>query len=290
MKIKPEMQQTVEVIEKLEEEQIDMEVVRWFAREGRAPDSKKRWLEQLRQDRGDDLYSDLVFTLVGQRYPRDEARRTWDAIVTHRDQLSRLLKRNPGIVVAALDWMTNFQDDITDELSLIESGKLENVLERAIVDGLTGLYDHDTFIILLGKEIERARRHGENFALLMLDLDDFKQINDKYGHQKGDEVLARMAEIMRETVRTMDIPGRYGGEEFAVILPETDIRASIQSAERLLEAVKMEFERDVGLTVSIGAACFPEHAATVETLIRMADEALYKAKSEGKNRIVSAKN
>jgi len=94
---------------------------------------------------------------------------------------------------------------------------------------------------------------------------------------------------MRETVRTMDIPGRYGGEEFAVILPETDIRASIQSAERLLESVRAGFERDVGLTVSIGAACFPEHADTVEALIGVADEALYRAKQEGKNRIISAK-
>lgn len=289
MKNKAEAQQTVEVIEQLEEEQIDLEVVRWFAGEDQAPGRKKQWLEQLRHDRGDKLYSDLVFTLVGQRHTREEARRMWNSMVAHQAELTRVLRRNPGIVVAALDWVSNLQDDAPGELSLIESQKLENMLERAIVDGLTGLYDHDTLITLLGKELERARRHSEDIGLLMLDLDDFKQINDEYGHQKGDEVLVRTAEIMRETVRTMDIPCRYGGEEFAVILPETDIRASIQSAERLLESVRAGFERDAGLTVSIGAACFPEHAGTVEALIGVADEALYRAKQEGKNRIVAAK-
>lgn len=288
MKSKTPVQETVEVIEQLEEEQIDLEVVRWFAGEGDASDRRQQRLQRLQHERGDRLYSDLLFALFGQRYPRREALRAWNAIVEHRDELERVLKRNPGIVVAALDWVTNLQDDFSLGLSLIETGKLENMLERAVVDGLTGMYDHDTLMTLLEKEVERARRHAESIAVLMLDLDDFKQVNDELGHQKGDEVLARTADIMRATVRTMDMPGRYGGEEFAVILPETDIAAALQSAERLRCAVEAGFERDIGLTVSVGAACFPQHAATVETLIRSADEALYQAKRAGKNRIASA--
>jgi diguanylate cyclase (GGDEF)-like protein len=290
VKSKSGTQETLEVIEQLEEEQIDLNVVRWFASEDRSSRVDGQQLERLRYERGDRFYSDLMFALAGQRFPQQEARQKWEAIVAHRDDLTQLLRRNPGIVVAALDWITNLQDDTSDELSLIDSGKLENMLERAVVDGLTGLYDHDTLITLLGKEIERARRHDESIAVLMLDLDDFKRINDEHGHQKGDEVLTRMATIMRETLRTMDIPGRYGGEEFMVILPETEIGASIQSAERLREAVEVGFEQGIGLTVSVGSACFPGHAGTVEALIAKADEALYRAKKDGKNCVVAAKN
>ena len=283
-------QSTAEVVEQLEEEQIDLKVVRWVAGEGEPPAGQRQWLDKLCKERGDDFYRDLLFALLGQRYSQSEAHRTWDQVVAHRDVLTRALGRNPGIVVAALDWLTNLQDDKTEELSLIESGKLENMLERAVVDSMTGLYDHDTLLTLLKKEIERARRHAETIAFLLLDLDDFKQINDEYGHQKGDEVLAKVADIIRETLRTMDIAGRYGGEEFAAILPETDMTAAAQSAERLRDAIEERFRQDVQLTISVGIACFPDHGTGVDTLVKMADDALYQAKAEGKNRVVSARD
>ena len=282
------IQITNEVVEQLEEEQIDLQVVRWVAGEGVPLPSQKQRLDQLRQERGEGFPGDPLFALVGRRYPPPDADAMWNNIVAHRDVLAGALGRNPGIVVAALDWLTNFQDDGGEDLRLIECGKLEKMQERAVVDGLTGLYDHDTLLTLLIKEVERARRHTKPVAVLMFDLDGFKHINDEYGHQKGDEVLVRVADVVRETIRTMDTAGRYGGEEFAVILPETTVAAAIQSAERLRAAIEEQFRKDVQLTISVGIACCPDNGNEVAALIKKADEALYQAKAEGKNRVVAA--
>jgi len=284
------IQSTAEVVELLEEEHITMEVVGWVAGDEEPPPKKREWLDQLQKERGDNFYSDLLFTLLGQRYPQSKSHSMWNTVVSHRNNLIKTLGRNPGIAVAALDWLTNFQDTNSMEFTLIESSNLENMLERAVVDGLTELYDHDTFITLLEKEIERAKRFSENLVLMMLDLDDFKQINDSLGHLKGDESLAGVADTIRKTIRSMDIAGRYGGEEFAVILPESDIRKAIQTAQRLCNNVEARFINDTELTISIGVACFPEHGNDSESLIRSADEALYQAKAEGKNRVIAKKN
>ena len=290
MKDENSFQITAEVVEQLEEEQIDLQVVRWVAGEGVPLPIQKQQLDQLREERGDGFYSDLIFALLGRRYSQLDAHSMWGEIVSHRDVLTGTLGRNPGIVVAALDWLTNCQDDKGEELRLIESGKLEKMQERAVVDGLTGLYDHDTLLTLLEKEVERAKRHTKPLAFLLFDLDGFKQINDEYGHQKGDEVLAKLADIVRETIRTMDIAGRYGGEEFALILPETEVTSASQSAERLRAAIEERFRQDAQLTISVGIACCPDDGNAVEALVKKADEALYQAKSEGKNRVVAARD
>lgn len=283
-------QSTAEVVEQLEEVQIDLKVVHWVAGEGEPDFEQAQWLVQLRNERSNHFYSDLIFALLGRRYPHPGAQIMWNQIISHRDVLAKALARNPGIVVAALDWLTNVQENVTVEWGLIESGNLENMLTRAVVDGLTGLYDHDTVLTLLEREIERARRHSEMVSLLMLDLDDFKQVNDNLGHQKGDEVLVRLADIIRETIRTKDVAGRYGGEEFTVILPDTDVIAAMQSAERLREIIEERFHPDMQLTVSLGISCFPDHGNDVAALVKAADEALYKAKAEGKNRSVTARD
>jgi diguanylate cyclase (GGDEF)-like protein len=288
MNTKDESQNTVEVVEQLEELQIDLSVVRWAAGEGSVSPERSCWLQKLRRNRGSRFYSDLIFVLLGRRSSASEAPKIWQEFIAHRELLTQKLGRNPGIVVAALDRLSNIQQDNKVEWSLIESDRLENILERAVVDGLTGLYDHDTFLVLLDKEIERAKRHSEKSSLLLLDLDDFKQINDQFGHQKGDEVLVQMAHIMRKSIRAMDYAGRYGGEEFAVILPETDIIEAIQSAERLRQAVENQFSQNYKLTISIGVACFPEDASEIEGLVKLADEAMYYAKATGKNRVISA--
>ncbi|NNJ91678.1 MAG: GGDEF domain-containing protein [Gammaproteobacteria bacterium] len=275
-----------EVVEQLEESQIDLMTVHWEAGEKNPGSDEQRLLDSLREERGKDYYSDLLFVLLGNRYSSKEAQKIWDKLVSHRDSLVQALGRNPGIVVAALDWQTNFQNN-TEQLSLIESSKLEDVRESAVVDGLTGLYDHDTVLMLLKKELERAKRHSEKCSVLMLDLDDFKKINDEFGHQKGDEVLIRLADIMRENLRTIDTPGRYGGEEFIAILPETDKSAAIQSGERLRKAVKNKFSQDIFLTISIGVACFPADGSSVDALLKNADSALYQAKDAGKDRVVA---
>jgi diguanylate cyclase (GGDEF)-like protein len=121
----------------------------------------------------------------------------------------------------------------------------------------------------------------------MLDLDDFKQVNDEFGHQKGDQVLVKLADVIRTTIRAMDIAGRYGGEEFAVILPETDAAAAAESAERLRRAVESAYRQEVQVTASIGVACYPTDGDDVDALVQSADDALYQAKAAGKNRVIA---
>jgi diguanylate cyclase (GGDEF)-like protein len=175
----------------------------------------------------------------------------------------------------------------------LENARLHRLVERqAVTDGLTELANRRQFEQALASEINRAERFGGTLALILADLDNFKQVNDRYGHQAGDEVLRRFAEVLRETVRDVDLPARYGGEEFAVLLPQTDIEGAEHLAERLRQAVA---ERPmttrpgslVACTASFGVASFPD-SSTPAALFAAADEALYRAKAAGKNRVVCA--
>ncbi|HEY3070555.1 MAG TPA: GGDEF domain-containing protein, partial [Gaiellaceae bacterium] len=136
----------------------------------------------------------------------------------------------------------------------------------------------------------RAERFGGALALIVADLDDFKQVNDRYGHQAGDDVLRAFADVLRETVRDIDLAARYGGEEFAVLLPQTDLAGAERVAERLRERMEIRLvepssDSPFSVTASFGVASFPE-AGTPAALFAAADEALYRAKSAGKNCVV----
>lgn len=161
--------------------------------------------------------------------------------------------------------------------------------ERAITDGLTGLSTHRRFQEALDEEINRAKRHGSYFSLVMLDIDDFKNLNDAYGHLIGDKVLVRIAQIMKEHSRGTDVVARYGGEEFVVILSETDKEGALIAAERLREAIEKEAFMPGGIilpvTISLGVSIYPQDTDSKIELIRMADKALYRAKAEGKNKV-----
>jgi two-component system cell cycle response regulator len=164
----------------------------------------------------------------------------------------------------------------------------------SITDGLTGLSNYRYFQQTLGREIERASRFGRTLALLMLDLDLFKQVNDTYGHQVGDAVLIEVADRVRAEVREVDVVARYGGEEFVVVLPETDLEGAAHIAKRIWERVRNRplhvQTPDLRLTVSIGVAVFPEHGDSPSTLVRAADGALYSAKNAGRDRVCTAES
>ena len=166
-------------------------------------------------------------------------------------------------------------------------------LERlSISDGLTGLFNHRHIHALLHEEFERVDRTGERLAVAMFDLDHFKSVNDTHGHQAGDRVLQQLAEILNESAREIDRVGRYGGEEFMVLLPDT----SIDDAEVFVERVRREVARrpfaiggaePLRMTISAGIATYPHSdIGNAETLVRAADEALYAAKAAGRNRVV----
>jgi diguanylate cyclase (GGDEF)-like protein len=175
----------------------------------------------------------------------------------------------------------------------LENARLHRLVERqANTDGLTELPNRRHFEEALEAEISRAERFGGSLALILADLDDFKQVNDRYGHQAGDDVLQTFADILRTTVREIDLPARYGGEEFAVLLPQTDLQGAHHLAERLRRALAARPMSThpgglVAVTASFGVAAFPE-APTPAALFAAADEALYRAKHAGKNCVVSA--
>jgi diguanylate cyclase (GGDEF)-like protein len=170
----------------------------------------------------------------------------------------------------------------------------ELVSEQAVTDGLTGLSNQRRFRELLRKEEERAHRFGHDLSVIMLDIDDFKRVNDEHGHLQGDEVLRAVGRILDEESRGVDEPARYGGEEFVVALPETGLPGAVEVAERVRS--RIESERVPGVdgmaplrvTASVGAASMPASAANVQDLVAAADAALYQAKRSGKNRVVGA--
>ncbi|MGI8922177.1 MAG: diguanylate cyclase [Solirubrobacteraceae bacterium] len=161
---------------------------------------------------------------------------------------------------------------------------------QATTDDLTGLANYRRFHDLLKNEVERARRFNQSLGLVLLDIDDFKQINDTYGHQQGDVVLRELGRLLRASAREIDEPARYGGEELVVALPQTDLEGAYHLAERLRKAIcALEVELLNGggklrLTASCGAAAIPDSARSADDLIAAADAALYRAKRAGKNR------
>jgi diguanylate cyclase (GGDEF)-like protein len=183
---------------------------------------------------------------------------------------------------------------LQDELDL-KNRELELANKRlkklSITDGLTELFNHRHVHQLLHDEFERSARTGDAVAVAMMDLDRFKNINDTYGHPTGDVILYETAQIIKETAREIDMPGRYGGEEFIAILPGTEEEEAAHFAERVRQAVEGYVFRDgateVRMTVSCGVASFPAPGVDApEALLKAADEALYQAKHGGRNQVV----
>lgn len=167
----------------------------------------------------------------------------------------------------------------------------DKLAEQVLRDPLTGLYNQSSLYNVLRETLRQADRYSRSLSCLMIDIDNFKQINDRLGHEKGNLVLKGVATALTETLRKSDAAARYGGDEFGIVLPETDAEGALLKAERIRHAVSaLDVSVGAPVTVSIGVATFPtsEGVTTAEDLIRTADHALYRAKALGKNRTVSA--
>ena len=152
-------------------------------------------------------------------------------------------------------------------------------------DSLTGIYNRRKIEDILMFEIERSKRYGKPLSVLFIDIDNFKEINDTYGHRKGDQVLRRVASLIREELRSTDFVGRFGGEEFLVVLPETGPEEAVKVAERIRRVIERADFGGVKVTVSVGVTGYAEGERCGEVLERV-DRAMYRAKANGKNRVV----
>lgn len=230
----------------------------------------------------------ILYNLVQLTFTQDNACEHWDAIVTHAKFLQNNLTRPVGLTTAACDYFSTIQPSLENP-KLIEFARYEETLKSAHQDFLTGLLSRGAFQNLFEQEISRAKRHKRNTTLIFFDLDNFKNINDEYGHLAGDEALKQVGNIFAHSKRKEDIACRFGGDEFVILLPETNKFMGLLVGKKLHDRINRLTINikgtDVPVSCSAGLASFPLDSETSKGLTDCADRALYQAKSRGKHAI-----
>jgi diguanylate cyclase (GGDEF)-like protein len=248
-------------------------------------------LSRMRRLDGVAACAEAVRRLANLELSEAEAERLLRGILDHRAALSGRLGRDPGLRVALIDYLHNVERRLQNP-TIVEMAQLLETERSAITDLVTGLYNRRYFGSALRREVRRSGRYGLTFSLLMLDLDGFKDVNDRYGHLVGDQVLGRAGTLIRGAVREADIACRYGGDEFAVIVPETDRLGAYTVAQRIRRAVEDGFAgkpvvgREIPMAISGGIASFPKDGTEAAEVVARADETLYQAKRAGRNRML----
>ncbi len=271
---------------------LDAELKRLLAR-GQEPSAVlDEALSRLQEGHEESVHSGLLHLASHLRFPAAEAREHWARILGHRDDLQARLEQPVDLRVALVDYFLAVFRRFSNP-KIIELELFERTLASAYRDELTGLHNYRFFLEFLERELLRSDRHRASLSLVMLDIDDFKSFNDTHGHEAGNRALATVGELLRCSARACDMPVRYGGEEFALILPGTPEAGAQVAAERARKAVERQpFGEDSAsprwLTISAGVATAPLDGVTTPDLVAAADHALYRAKRDGKNRVVLA--
>ena len=249
-----------------------------------------RRLEQIRTQSGIQVYTALLLILTGLAFEESEARRHWEEILKHRRALGQSLQRDIGVRVAVLDYFVNVNQQLTSP-RLIDLSLADRTDPSSPIDARTGLWSGRQFLSALQKEIRRAKRYRLDLTVLYLDIDDFREINERHGDLVGDVLLREVAILIKNKIRDIDMAARMAGEEFALILPETERMGAFLVAERVRKDMERHFVRrdidgrPIAMTVTIGMAKYPEDAAIADRLVRRAEEAMHQAKARGGNAV-----
>ena len=242
-------------------------------------------IKKLKQDRGNIFYSDLFYTISHHYFAPKIAENLWNKVLSHKQVMSEQLGRNVSITVATLDYLSVKTSELKS-ITLISEEYVSEIANLSMRDGMTGLFNHTSCYELLELEFRSQRRYAEGLSLILLDVDDFKLINDQYGHQEGDRILIELAKILTDQVRDSDICCRFGGEEFVAILPFTkDTAEAIRIAERIRKYASKINCGDKRVTISVGVAICDHTVTSPVELVEKADQAMYKAKENGKNQV-----
>ena len=243
-------------------------------------------LQELEAREGPVVLVELLYLLTDIRFEPDEARKHWDAVILHRQELEDAVGYEMDLSVALVSYFVRMTPRMKHP-KVIELKLFEETRASAYKDDLTGLHNFRFFQEFLRWEIKRCERSGGEFSIAMGDLDNFKYYNDRFGHEAGNDALKAVGEVLQEAGRDQDVVVRYGGEEFVLIMPETSKEDAGVMADRVCRAIaELELSPSPsknGVTMSLGVASYPVDAVAPEALIRCADRAMYTAKAKGKN-------
>lgn len=268
----------------LAEDALSLDLVAALAGDRPLSSAEKQRLDEHKRIRGPRYFSDLLYSVTHQYFPSEVAEGLWTEVLRHKYGISAALGRNVGIAVAALDYLSNITANM-DSATLVGEAQIEAIVGLSLRDGLTGLFNHTYFYQQIDFEVRRYVRYGALVSLVLIDIDDFKKVNDTHGHREGDRILAAMGKTFMQVARDSDICCRYGGEEFAVILPLTGISEAAAIADRLNRELVERLPDGGSVTVSIGVASCGKKIRTYRELVEKADAALYQVKRSGKNRV-----
>jgi len=245
-------------------------------------------LDGIIEKNGENACAIILNILINTDIPPENAVKYWREIIAHHRELSNVLQRKVSLRTAICDYFSSIKKTLNNSM-FIDIRVFEEKIKSLNRDSLTGLYNRGYLDDLLKREFARTKRHDIELSLLFFDIDNFKNINDLYGHLAGDLCLKKICAIILDTIREEDIAVRYGGEEILGILPQTNKSAALAIGERIRERIgklKIGFDgRVIFVTVSGGIATFPEDASEPMMLLKHADIALYLPKKAGKNRI-----
>ncbi len=255
-------------------------------------DSFIRKVQALYSTHGSVILQNIFKLLAGIDIPDGKCEDHWNKTLQHRQNLIQQLARNVDITTALSDYLQT-TTDFLQHPRLIEATQYENVIHETIHDKLTGMFNRPYFDEAYSQQVSLAKRYQHDLTIIFLDIDNFKDINDTYGHMAGDEALKAIATVIEQEKRDSDIAARYGGEEFVLLLTYTNSVSAFIFAERLrikIETLNFHYHNQfIKLTVSGGIASFPFHSLDPQKLLQMADNAVYLAKGAGKNRIAHFK-